>query len=150
MSRSKSQLRTASQLQAIERARKGAAEGRLSEARSAADHADDQARNADHALVSAEAAWAERLVGRSINLDLQLSFAGLILSRERELTLRKDEKDEAERMLDQRRSSWQQLEASVRSGDNLLRRWRRDVARRSADRRDSELADRTSWKWFQR
>lgn len=150
MSRTKSQLRTASQLQAIERARKGAAELLLSDARSATDHAHDQARSADHALVAAEAAWAERMVGRSLNLDVQLSFAGLIVSRERDLVLREEEKVEAERMLDQRQTSWQHLEASVRSGDDILRRWRREIARRSADRRDCELADRTSWKWFQR
>lgn len=149
MSRTKSQLRTAAQLQAIERARKGAAELLLSDARSANDHANDQARNADQALVAAEAAWATRMVGQNINLDLQLSFAGLILARERDLALRVEQRVEAERMLDQRRTSWQHLEASVRSGDDLLKRWRRDIARRSADRRDCELADRTSWKWFQ-
>lgn len=150
MSRTKSQLRTAAQLQAIERARKGAAELLLSDARLAKDHAHDQARNADQALVAAEAAWAERMVGRTINLDVQSSFARLIVSRERDLRLREEVNVEAERVLDQRRISWQHLEASVRSGDNLLKRWRREVARRSADRRDSELADRTSWKWFQR
>lgn len=150
MSRSKARLQTALKLQAIERARKITAEMRLSDARSAADLAQRQQSAASDALRDAEAAWIERLAGRRLNLELQLGFAGLILSREGEHAALGEEKVEAERILDQRRSSWQELEASVRSGDQLLRRWRRDLARRSAESGDQELADRTSWKWYRR
>lgn len=150
MSFSRSRLRTALKLQAIEKARKSAAVARLNDASSAADQAQRQESAASDALGEAESAWAERLAAKQLNLDLQLAFAGLIVSRERELATRVEEAKEAKRILDQRRSSWQELEAGVRSGDRLLKRWRNDLARRLAERSDQELADSSSWKWYQR
>ena len=150
MSRVKTRLKIALKLQAIERARRSAAEMELGQARTAAERSGTEETAATRALGEAERAWAGQLAGRTIDVELNKSFAGHLLASERELIERQAENREAGRLVDQKRSSWTKLEASVRSGDMLLGRWRRDLHRRAAERSDQELADRTSWNWFRR
>jgi len=82
MSAARSRVRTALKLQAIEHARRTAAELALTAARRTADEARRSEQAANAALSEAEAAWAEQLNGQCLDLDLQRISAGQVLDRE--------------------------------------------------------------------
>ena len=150
MSWSSANQRMVVKLQAIERARKSVAEDLLSSARAASDHAEQAASIAREQLDRAQAMWAERLDGNVFDPALQLGLARQVVTRQSELISSDEQRKKAEATLCRRRGAWQQLEASARSGDLFLRRGRRSLARRLEDKRDHEIADLTSWKWFSR
>lgn len=148
MTWSRPRQRMLMQLQAIERARKSAAEAQLSESRSAVQDAQERSVTAREVVAEAEAMWSEHLGAPNYNVDLQLSLAQLLLAREQQLATTEQRRDDAERNLERHRTSWQQLEAGVKSGDAVLRRGRRFLAKRATEARDNEISDRTTWNWF--
>jgi len=147
---SRTRLRVAGKLQAIERAQKAAAEMRLSDARRASDQAAEETRDARGNLDDAERSWNERISARQLDLELQRAFADELLRRERDLGAKVGEEQEAEVRLERARSGWQQLEAGVRAGDRMLKKGQRFLSRQGEEARDRALSDLTTWEWFKR
>lgn len=144
----KERQRMALKLQDIERARKSAAEARLLSARAEVGEAQEASTTARSAVEDAERGWSDHLSSKSFNLELGLALAAQLLENQHELERREQCERETEHKLEQERHAWQKLEASVRSGDHVLRRGRREIARRAENARDHELSEQTTWKWF--
>lgn len=147
---SKARQRMAARLQAIERAQRAAAELRLASARSDADSAEERAREARLRAGEAERDWADRLGAGRFDVELQRVLSDELLRKERELADREVQRSDADSAFDRQRHEWQHLEAGVKAGDELLRRGRRFLSRRSNDSRDAAISHQATWKWFRR
>jgi hypothetical protein len=150
MSWSRGQHRMSLQLQAIERARKGAAEARLLGARSALTEAGEARAGAGAALAAAEAEWRDHLASPAFNLELGQALGRQILVREAVKCEREAEERAAEEKLEREQRDWQAIEAMVRLRELALRRGRRALDKRAEEARASELAEANAWKWFRK
>lgn len=148
MNWSKAKQRMAAELQAIERARKRAAEARLADARAVAAEAEEARAEAGAAVTQAECSWSQHLSQGSFNLELGQALGAQLVMDQHELERGDERKTKADRMLGDELRAWQGIEAIVRSGEKVLRRGQRELAKRAEAARDRELAERTTWKWF--
>jgi hypothetical protein len=147
---SRASQRMAAKLQEIERVRKQAAEARLLDARAASDEAERARLGAEGVVADAEQAWNAHLTSRWFDPGLGRAFAADILMQERALDrCRVYEQAQADE-LERQRDAWRRIEASVRSGERRLRRGRSKLLKAAEARREQELSDRTSWRWFSR
>ena len=142
--------RIASQLHEIEQARKSAAEALLAGARAELAEAGRVRAESEDALDSAERGWRDHLSSKSFDLELGQAFAAQLMEQQRELELSQDSESRADMAAADARQGWQKAEASVRLGERVVQRGRNRLAKQSERARDSELADRTAWKWFSR
>jgi hypothetical protein len=140
----------AATLQEIERAQKTAAEGRLAAARKQADRAEEGVRTARIDAEQAERQWAEQLSAGRFNVELQVALSAELLRKEQELEAREQQQSDAEAKFDRHRRDWQQLEAGVRAGADVLKRGRRFLSGRTVKAHDQALSERTTWEWFRR
>lgn len=150
MTRGRQRLHVAKQLQAIECARRAAAEVALADARRSAMEAQTKQDDARRDTASAEEAWSAQMSRGRLDPAVSRLFANELLTRERAHEEAREQKDEADARSQRRLQEWIELEASVRSGDRLIARWGREARRQREDALDRELADRTSRKWFDR
>ena len=147
---SKSNQRMAERLQSIERARKSAAELRLASAREGAVEAEERAGDARKDAQRAEQDWADHLRNGQFDVELQRALSRDVLWKEQELGAREQRRSDAEAEFDRQRHEWQHLEAGVQAANEVLRRGRRFLLRRSNDSQDHETSLQTTWKWFRR
>jgi hypothetical protein len=150
MSWSRRKQAMAAKLHEIERARKRGAEARLADARADLAEAGRVRERAEASLGEAEQGWSHHLSSGNFDIALRQAFAAELLDRQSELELRRDRETKAGAALDEARLGWQKIAASVRLGEGVVRKGRRDLARHSEHVRDLELAERTTWKWFGR
>jgi hypothetical protein len=147
---SKARQQMLAKLQQVERARRSAAEERLASARARSDEATFARDDASAALDAARREWTEHHSKGRLDIALAQLVAGNLVVRHRELDGCEQRVSAAQAQEDEERAVWRALEASVRSGDDVLRRGRRRLARQAEASRDQILSDRTTWRWFQR
>lgn len=150
MSQRRQRLRVAKELQAIECARRTAAQVALADARRAVADAQRDQNEAQGAAAEADSEWRAHMAKGYLDPAINRLFAGELLARERAHDAARHQTEEAESRSDRRLQEWIELEASVRSGERLITRWGREARRKRNDALDRELADRTSRKWFDR
>ena len=145
---SRAKQRMATKLQDIERARKRAAEARLGDARASAAEADAAKTKAEAAVAQADRSWSDHLSSKSFGLELGQAFGAQLLQEQSRLVLSEDRKANADRTLTAEQQAWQKIDTAVRTGDDVLRRGRRQLAKSAERARDQALSDSTTWKWF--
>jgi len=150
MNWSRAKQAMAEKLQAIEHARKSAEEARLSEARAAALEAARELEVARDQVVEAEGLWSDRLAAGRLDPVFQRALGSHLVERQGSAMAAQREVAETERLLELRRNAWRDLEMSVRTGEQVIRRGRRELDRRGSERNDREQSDQASWKWFNR
>lgn len=142
------QLRIARKLQAIERSRRSAAEVRLLNARQDQDRASEQTARARQERVAAEERWLDHLAEKRFDPLRRQSLSRILLARDADEGVATARENEAKSTTDRRRSEWCALEASVRAGEEVIMRARRQIERRTAETREREVGDQVTWKWF--
>jgi len=140
----------ASALQAIDRARRMAAELRLHDAHRERDDAKSGVESAEAELHASATRWSEHLRSGRFDLALSQALAGAVVEQERAVETASTFHAESEALVERRRVEWRDFEASVQSGESLLNRGRRAIARRAEESRAAEISHSTTWKWFKR
>jgi len=143
-------LRTALAVQAIERARRTGAEARLRDAHQEEEQARSDRERADAALKDSTKNWSAHLRSGHFDLALCQALAGAIIAQERAVEAASRGQTETEALVERRSNEWRDLNAGVRSGEAMLSRGRRSISRRSEENRTREIAESTTWKWFER
>ena len=142
--------KTATALRAIDRARRMAAELRLHDAHQSEDEARSGRDSAEAELQASATRWSEHLRSGRFDLALSQALAGGVVEQERAVERASTLHTESEALVERRRLEWRDFEASVQSGESLLNRGRRAIARRAEESRAAEISESTTWKWFKR
>ena len=137
-------------LASVQRAKRLAAEAQMNEAASAAQKAAAADAVAMQLRTDAEGEWTDYLGRPSFTPEFARALSAQLIDRAEEASQAAERKQKALNEQSEKQQAWRVLEAGVRQSDGSIRKLRRQVARRTDEKRLAELGDRTTYAWSRR
>ena len=131
----------------VQEAKRAAAEAALLTARAAEEEARAVEEQARQLTLSAHRHWLDHLGKPGFSPEFSRGLSAKLMACDAEEARAAGRTQRATDAHERRQQDWRTHEARVRQGENSLNQLKRRVRRRSEERRLTELADRTTFRW---